>query len=129
MSMTPDESRIEQQMEELYQEHKEYAIEEFTIDRLQSFYLAHSTIAQPPLWALAEARDLLAEHPSAAQVFAAVAIEVGLKEFYPEIRAEDLVRLPNYHLYLKLMIDGVVSKPFSAETLPPEKMLNHVFKT
>jgi Type IV secretion-system coupling protein DNA-binding domain len=39
------------------------------------------------------------------------------KEFYPEFRASDLVGLPNYHLYLKLMIDGVVSKPFSAETL------------
>jgi hypothetical protein len=39
------------------------------------------------------------------------------KEFYPEFRASDLVGLPNYHIYLKLMIDGVVSKPFSAVTL------------
>lgn len=48
------------------------------------------------------------------------------KEFYPEIRADDLVRLPNYMMYLKLMIDGVVSKPFSAETLPSSEMLNHI---
>src|SRR5712692_3589104 len=54
-----------------------------------------------------------------------IAFRVGLsdallleKEFYPEFRASDLVSLPNYHIYLKLMIDGVVSKPFSAETLP-----------
>src|SRR2546426_6052562 len=36
------------------------------------------------------------------------------KEFYPEFRAIDFVSLPNYEIYLKLMIDGVVSKPFSA---------------
>ena len=31
--------------------------------------------------------------------------------------AEDLVGLPNYHIYLKLMIDGAPSKPFSAITV------------
>ena len=41
------------------------------------------------------------------------------KEFYPDFTAGDLVNLPNYHIYLKLMIDGVVSNSFSAVTLPP----------
>lgn len=41
------------------------------------------------------------------------------KEFLPEFTAEDLVNLPKYHIYLKLLIDGVAGKPFSAETLPP----------
>ena len=41
------------------------------------------------------------------------------KEFYPEFGPGDLVALPNYQAYLKLMIDGVVSRPFSAETVPP----------
>jgi CxxC-x17-CxxC domain-containing protein len=41
------------------------------------------------------------------------------KEFEPEFTAQDLVNLPNYHVYLKLMIDGVTSRPFSASTLPP----------
>ena len=41
------------------------------------------------------------------------------KEFYPEFRAEDLLNLPNYSIYLKLMVDGVVSRPFSATTIPP----------
>jgi hypothetical protein len=27
------------------------------------------------------------------------------------------VGLPNYHVYVKLMFDGVVSRPFSAETI------------
>ncbi len=44
--------------------------------------------------------------------------EVLEKEFYPAFSAVDLVSLPNHHVYLKLMVDGVVSKPFSAETLP-----------
>ncbi|MCE9517617.1 type IV secretion system DNA-binding domain-containing protein, partial [Candidatus Nomurabacteria bacterium] len=43
------------------------------------------------------------------------------KEFEPEFTAQDLVNLPNFHVYLKLMIDGVTSRPFSATTLPPIK--------
>ncbi len=41
------------------------------------------------------------------------------KEFNPEFFALDLVNLPNYNIYLKLMIDGVSSRPFSAQTLVP----------
>ncbi len=44
------------------------------------------------------------------------------KEFEPEFMAQDLVNLPNYHVYLKLMIDGITSRPFSATTLPPIKV-------
>jgi hypothetical protein len=43
--------------------------------------------------------------------------EILAKEFYPEFSVEDLINLPNYNVYLKLMIEGRVSKPFSAETL------------
>ena len=39
--------------------------------------------------------------------------EILEKEFAPEVRALDLVGLPNYHVYLKLMINGKVSRPFS----------------
>ncbi len=41
------------------------------------------------------------------------------KEFSPEFTAEDLVNSTKYNIYLKLMIDGVASHPFSAITLPP----------
>ena len=41
------------------------------------------------------------------------------REFYPVFEEADILNLPNYHIYLKLMIDGVSSKPFSAVTLPP----------
>jgi len=40
-------------------------------------------------------------------------------EFEPEFVPQDIVNLPNYKIYLKLMIDGVTSRPFSAKTLPP----------
>jgi hypothetical protein len=41
------------------------------------------------------------------------------KEFTPEFIAGDLVNLAKYSIYLKLMIDGIASRPFSAATLPP----------
>ncbi len=41
------------------------------------------------------------------------------KEFAPEFSANDLVNLAKYDIYLKLMIDGMASRPFSATTLPP----------
>lgn len=40
------------------------------------------------------------------------------KEFSPVFDESDLVHLSNYHIYLKLMIDGKASQPFSAITLP-----------
>jgi hypothetical protein len=45
--------------------------------------------------------------------------EILAKEFAPTFVEEDLVNLPKFHTYLKLMIDGVASRPFSALTLPP----------
>jgi len=41
------------------------------------------------------------------------------KEFQPEFTAADLVNLGKYNIYLKLMIDGIAGRPFSAQTLPP----------
>jgi len=43
------------------------------------------------------------------------------KEFSPEFVAQDLVNLPSHNIYLKLIVDGVAGRPFSAETLPPFK--------
>ena len=40
------------------------------------------------------------------------------REFVSQFDETDLVQLPNYRIYLKLMIDGSPSKPFSAVTLP-----------
>ena len=40
------------------------------------------------------------------------------REFKPVFNETDIITLPNYRIYLKLMIDGVTSRAFSADTLP-----------
>ncbi len=54
-----------------------------------------------------------------------------VKEFTPVFTEEDIVNLPKFEFYLKLMIDGVASDPFSARGLPPlspEEKTNNVEK-
>jgi Type IV secretion-system coupling protein DNA-binding domain len=41
------------------------------------------------------------------------------KEFAPNFTIDDIVNLGSRQIYLRLSIDGVGSKPFSARTLPP----------
>lgn len=45
--------------------------------------------------------------------------ETLAKEFAPTFTEEDVINLAKFEIYLKLMIDGVASTPFSARTLPP----------
>lgn len=46
------------------------------------------------------------------------------KEFEPIFTMNDLVNLPKYNIYLKLMIDGIAGDAFSATTLPPATLDN-----
>jgi hypothetical protein len=41
------------------------------------------------------------------------AIRSKPKEMYPEFDVEDFINLPNYKIYLNLMIDRKPSRPFS----------------
>ena len=41
------------------------------------------------------------------------------KEFEPVFMMNDIVNLPKYNIYLKLMIDGIAGNAFSATALPP----------
>lgn len=51
------------------------------------------------------------------------------KEFTPVFTMNDIINLPKYNIYLKLMIDGVATDPFSAQTLPtPPKPLKSLRK-
>jgi len=70
------------------------------------------------------------EHPLRDAVFenvgTLVSFRVGpesaeylAREFQPEIGELDLVSLPRYHIYLRLMVNGTPSRPFSATTLSP----------
>ncbi|MDD3434462.1 MAG: AAA-like domain protein [Parcubacteria group bacterium ADurb.Bin305] len=46
-----------------------------------------------------------------------------LEEYFtPEFMQADLINLPNFTFYIKLMIDGILSKSFSAVNIPPHKL-------
>jgi hypothetical protein len=58
-----------------------------------------------------------------------IAFRVGVRdakiladEFFPEFSVQDLVNLPAHHIYLRLMIDGAVSRGFSALTMAPIRL-------
>lgn len=63
----------------LYEEHRERAITDFTTERLRSYYVDHPAMVAPALQALADSRQLLGIHAGAALVFAASAVELGIK--------------------------------------------------
>ena len=65
--------------EELYRQHSEAAIKEFTTGRLQSYYVTHPDLAQPAVKSLAYAEVLVPKYPSAALVFATTAVELAIK--------------------------------------------------
>ncbi|MEJ7623729.1 MAG: type IV secretion system DNA-binding domain-containing protein [Pyrinomonadaceae bacterium] len=52
----------------------------------------------------------------------AVDAEFLAPEFAPEVRVGDFTNLANFHIYLRMMIDGQISKPFSAVTMPPSEV-------
>lgn len=53
--------------------------------------------------------------------FRAGAKDAGIlaREFEPVFSAEDLMNLPHYHIYVRMMIDGKPARPFSARVLDP----------
>jgi hypothetical protein len=79
MSMTEDDVRCDQWMADLYAEHSKEAVNEFTGECLQSYYLKDTLLASASFRWLTESRVLLPEHPSAALVFGYAAVEAGLK--------------------------------------------------
>ncbi len=54
--------------------------------------------------------------------------EILEKEFAPDFTIQDIVNLGFANIYLKLMINGVASRPFSAMTLPPIPMPEKSYK-
>ena len=47
--------------------------------------------------------------------------EFVAKQYEPVFSAQDLINIDNYNAYLKLMINGAVSRPFNMMTYPPIK--------
>ncbi|MCX6720177.1 MAG: type IV secretion system DNA-binding domain-containing protein [Candidatus Staskawiczbacteria bacterium] len=92
--------------------------------------LGHQYIAQLGTGADAKVRDAVFGNVGTLAVFRVGAEDAEYleREFTPQFTAEDLVNLPKYNVYLKLMIDGVAGHPFSAETLPPPKPMEESSK-
>ncbi|MFC2088272.1 type IV secretory system conjugative DNA transfer family protein [Calditrichota bacterium] len=49
--------------------------------------------------------------------------EILKEEYFPKFNKVDFLKLPKYQIYLRLMINGVVSEGFSANTLPPQNRM------
>jgi len=83
--------------------------------------LGHQYIAQLVNGSDSRVRDAVFGNVGTMAVFRVGAEDAEFleREFTPEFTAEDLVNLPKYNIYLKLMIDGISGHPFSAETLAP----------
>lgn len=85
--------------------------------------IAHQYIGQLVTDVSTKVRDAVFGNTGTMIIFrvGAADAEALESEMDPEFTIQDMVNLPNYHIYLKLMIDGVTSRPFSAQTLPPFK--------
>ena len=46
--------------------------------------------------------------------------KVLAEEYANRLTVDDIINLSKFSIYLKLSIDGITSKPFSADTLPPQ---------
>ena len=85
--------------------------------------LAHQYIGQLTSDRNTKVRDAVFGNVGTIVVFRVGAEDAEFleKEFEPEFLINDLVNLAKFNIYVKLMIDGVASRAFSAETLPLEK--------
>lgn len=86
-----------------------------------SLTLAHQYIAQ-----LVEENNTKVRDAIFGNVGTIILFRIGPKdaeflepEFTPMFEESDLVNLPKYNAYVRLMVDGVATRPFSAETLAP----------
>ncbi len=76
--------------------------------------------------------ELDVRHAVLANVGSLISFRLGpedarviVRELEPVFGSLDVVNLPNHDVYLKLMIDGAPSKPFSAHTLLAREAIEH----
>lgn len=83
--------------------------------------LAHQYVGQLVTPTSTKVRDAVFGNVGTMVIFRVGAADAEFleNEFTPEFTIQDIVNLPNYSVYTKLMIDGITSRPFSAHTLPP----------
>lgn len=85
--------------------------------------VAHQYIGQLVTDASSRVRDAIFGNVGTMLSFRVGADDAAFleREFTPEFTVHDLINLPNRRIFIKLMVDGVSSRPFSAATLPPFK--------
>jgi hypothetical protein len=108
MSITLEEVRYEEYMAQLYEEHKEQAIQEFIDERLKSYYNDHRLLAKPAFSALTEAKNLVHANSTAAFLLSAIAVEVGMREALVKPIVFGLVHTLSV---ASLITDMVLSRP------------------
>jgi hypothetical protein len=86
--------------DELYRQHYDDAVKEFTAERLQSYYLKHPDMAKTAIGMMEEATALHPKHPNAALLFAASAVEITVK-----------------HLLVKPIVNGLVHNEAVADVV------------
>ncbi|MDB5086419.1 MAG: ATP-binding protein, partial [Mucilaginibacter sp.] len=80
-----------------------------------SLYLTHQYLDQLP----EEVRSAILGNVATIICFrlGTADAKVMSEEFYPVFRVDDFINLPRFNIYLKLLIDGTASRPFSAVTV------------
>lgn len=108
MSYDEYDAAYDQWISDLYEEFKPEVISEFTVERLQSYYLTNPMLAEAPRRALIDASSLFsAKFYSASFVFAQISTETAIK-----------------HVVLKPVIYGLVHSASTAEFIA-ELALSH----
>ncbi|OAH99110.1 hypothetical protein A1353_21075 [Methylomonas methanica] len=129
MSMTAQDYEMEEFYdrirEELYPDHKQQAIEEFTADRLRSFYLQSPMVMRPAVEAIQESKALLAtERNSPALVFSASAYELLLKA---TLLRPVIYGLVHHDAFAELIVQKVVGRQTNIDRY--ESLLARLFET
>lgn len=129
MSMTEHDYEMEEFYdrisEELYPDHKQQAIQEFTSDRLRSFYLQNPMVMRPAVEAIQESKALLAaERHSPALVFAASAFELLLKA---TLLSPVVYGLVHHDALAELIVQKVVGRQTNIDRY--ESLLARLFET
>jgi len=87
--------------------------------------MANQYIAQMP----EEVRDAVFGNVGTIVSFRVGATDADflVKEFEPVFDQNDLVNLEKFHIYIKLLVDGIAASAFSAQTLAPRDIEENLF--
>ncbi len=93
--------------------------------------IAHQYVGQLVTDTTTKVRDAVFGNVGTMVVFRVGATDAEFleNEFIPEFEIQDLVNIPNHSIYIKLMVNGVTSRPFSALTLPANRIAGSTDQT